>query len=223
MKRPQIAGELFPDADAIRAALDRQTRAALLRRHGPQTSPGTAGVAPPPADGQDIDRQKIRGIGFGVDLVRAILAGQKTQTRRPMRPQPIAPPPAAACPVARVGELLYVREPWLRLADKTGVRLLYAADESHATTRRFRPAMYMPRAAARLWLGVTDVRAERLQAITPADLAAEGLPPGQSLASVWDGFYSGAGERFADNPWVWMIGFEVRDMTSFPRESALTI
>lgn len=211
MKGQIIAGELFPNADAIRAALERQTRDALLRRHGPQTSPAiTAPLSPPMPP---VDRSTARGIGFGLDLVRAILAGQKTQTRRLMRPQPSpstsVPPPTSDCPTARVGELLYVREPWLRVTEPAGVRTLYAADESHATDRRFRPAMYMPRDAARLWLRVTDVRAERLRSISPADLAAEGLPPGRSLATVWDGFYPKPGERYADDPWVWVIAFAV--------------
>jgi hypothetical protein len=37
------------------------------------------------------------------------------------------------------------------------------------------PARFMPKLAARIWLRVTDVRAERLQDITEEDAAAEGV------------------------------------------------
>ena len=115
-------------------------------------------------------------------------------------------PSVLDCPVARAGDQLYVREPWMREPDG---RLTYAADEVNDTDRKFRPAMYMPRAAARLRLRVTEVRVERLQAISPADLAAEGLPPGKSLAAVWDSFYDAPRQRYADNPWVWVIVFDI--------------
>ena len=215
MNRDEPTGELFPDNNAIQAGLERRTRDALLRRLGPQTSPASDRVVMPPdvsvADSGGA-RERARGIGFAVDLVRAILDGRKTQTRRPVRPQPVAsavPPPVEACSIARVGEVLYVREPWVRVTDQTGVRTHYAADGTDPAARRFRPGMYMPRDAARLWLRVTDVRAERLQAITPHDLTAEGLPPGQTFADVWGTFYKIDGVRYVDNPWVWVIAFTV--------------
>lgn len=208
MKQPDTLGELFPDPDAVQKALEQKTRDALVQRLGPPQA------VPPLADQKErllapavIDRTTARGIGFGADLVRAIFDGRKTQTRRLIRPLPTdAPPPPSECPAARVGELLYVRELWLR---PPGGHTIYAADEVGPTVRKFRPAMYMPRAAARLWLQVQSVRVERLQAITATDLAAEGLPPGQSLAAIWDGFYTGPGERYAENPWVWVIAFGV--------------
>ena len=45
---------------------------------------------------------------------------------------------------------------------------------------RWRKPMYMPKAAARLFLRVTGVRCERLQDITEADAIAEGI------ARLWD-------------------------------------
>ncbi|HEX8325818.1 MAG TPA: hypothetical protein VF595_18080 [Tepidisphaeraceae bacterium] len=207
MKQPDVTGELFPDTAAIQHALERQTRAALLRRLGP--SPEGATAARSASRASSSDHATAKGIGFAIDLVRAVLDGRKTQTRRPVRPQPDATPSPDACPLARVGDWLYVREPWLTTIDSDGIaHTQYAADEPRPTGRRFRPGMYMARSAARLWLRVEAVRAERLQAIAAADLAAEGLPPGQSLAAVWDGFYTTPGERYGDDPWVWAITFD---------------
>ncbi|MGC4031000.1 MAG: hypothetical protein QM754_04535 [Tepidisphaeraceae bacterium] len=173
--------------------MQRLTRQALLNRVR-QNDPARATAA---------ERRRARGIGFGVELVRAIRAGVKTQTRRLVRPQPVDAPDPAACPTARLGEVLYVREPFL--STETGYA--YAIDEPAGSVRKFKAGMYMPRCAARLWLRVTVLRVERLQTITPTDLAAEGLPAGRTLAEVWDAFYPDAGHRFADNPWVWVVEF----------------
>ena len=213
MKQPDATGQLFPDPDAVQKALEQRTRDALVQRLGSPL------FEPPPTDSSQADQRDIfpapppgeraaaRGIGFGADLVRAIIDGRKTQTRRLIRPLPTdTPPPATDCPAARPGELLYAREPWLHAP---GGHTIYAADEIGHTVRKFRPAMYMARDVARLWLYVTSIRAERLQAITNVDLAAEGLPAGQSLAAVWDGFYPEVGHRYADDPWVWVIAFTV--------------
>lgn len=59
--------------------------------------------------------------------------------------------------------------------------------------RRWRPSIHMPKEAARLFLRVTDVRVERLQAITIDDVRKEGLmrenvrPDGCTCAWATDG------------------------------------
>lgn len=70
------------------------------------------------------------------EMVMALIAGRKTQTRLPMKPQPFGAPPSIIChdmddgkygffddekdyfsPLGKPGDLLYVRETW---ADSTG-------------------------------------------------------------------------------------------------------
>lgn len=83
-----------------------------------------------------------RPILFNGDMVRAILEGKKTQTRRLVKPQPIQPYPdqeptlwripnglpigEATCPIAQPGDLLWVRETWGRLLCANG----YSDEES---------------------------------------------------------------------------------------------
>lgn len=74
----------------------------------------------------------------------------------------------------------------------------------------------MPRSMCRLVLEITDVRVERLHAISAADAEAEGidflrhvpdadetLTPQQLFHCLWDG----TGGDWDANPWVWVIGF----------------
>lgn len=141
---------------------------------------------------------KSRPILFSGAMVRAILDGRKTQTRRvikPVQPRddgmwPAGRDPVPDCPYGQVGDLLWVRETWrtesdcyndLAPGELSGEEtILYAADAdwgSNRTVGRSRPSIHMPRWASRLTLRVMDVRVERLQAISAADAIAEGCAP----------------------------------------------
>ena len=61
----------------------------------------------------------------------------------------------------RPGDILYVRETWSRSMAGT---YLYRATDIPFIHDRWNPSIHMPREAARIFLRVTDVRAERLQA-----------------------------------------------------------
>lgn len=135
---------------------------------------------------------------FSGPMVRALLAGTKTQTRRTInRPgwatsldydvihgwrfnsvehfEPFSPR-------IKVGDRLYVREHWRapveydRLAprDMEPCRITFGADTGIWTGGRFRQGMHMPRWASRITLHVTEVRVQRLQDIDEADAIAEG-------------------------------------------------
>lgn len=127
---------------------------------------------------------------FNTDMVRAILAGRKTVTRRVVKPQPEARlvPGEKDCYIYRgipcgldgmtnfapyrPGDILYVRETWNRLLGEW----IYKANQKPGFKNpgKWRPSIHMPREAARIFLRVTDVRVERLQDITPEQIDAEG-------------------------------------------------
>jgi len=87
-----------------------------------------------------------------------------------------------------VGDVLWVRETFYELYEtrrnsdgepehwRLG-EFAYVANGDAPTEGRWekRPSIHMPRAAARIFLRVTDVRAERLQEISEADAIAEGV------------------------------------------------
>jgi hypothetical protein len=140
-------------------------------------------------------------------MVRALLAGTKTQTRRAIH----GPVEAARNRFGQPGERLWVRESFFAFGrwetrfnagkgrderyfvDLTRVRGLawrYEADDGpgadpHARREagaapawHKRPALCMPRAASRLVLEIVSVRIERLQEISAGDALAEGIVPG---------------------------------------------
>ena len=140
---------------------------------------------------------KERPILFSAPMVRALLDGTKTQTRRVAkltdaahvkevgghrRWHPADENCVAASPYGQPGDRLWVREAWtthacfdhIRAAELTTISLHYQAD-GRIQTGRNRAAMHMPRWASRILLEVTAVRVERLQAISDADAKAEGL------------------------------------------------
>jgi hypothetical protein len=127
-----------------------------------------------------------RPIIFSAPMVRALLAGRKTQTRRVLKkqdwPEAIVrqfPHQKAAVPYLP-GDRLWVKEPvrrspdvWLYEAD--GEMVPWPGREELAGRKRdASPAMYLPRSCSRLTLLVKDVRVERLQEISEADARAEG-------------------------------------------------
>lgn len=142
----------------------------------------------------------IKPMLFNTEMVRAILSGQKTCTRRVVKPQPAQPyiiektltgfwmdvEDGAGTdyqykPPCRPGDILYVRETWNGITfgnAKVGYTDLYwykADDESQNPADKWRPSIHMPREAARIWLRVTGVRVERLQEITDEDIQREGV------------------------------------------------
>ena len=157
----------------------------------------------------------MKPILFNAQMVRAILEGRKTVTRRAVKfPRGWNPKftgyipdgavlygsnniPAAKAPV-QVGDVLWVRETWSRM--ETGQYLYKADNEKPISYLGWRPSIHMPREAARIFLRVTDVRVERLQDITPDQIDAEGckewaysattgelLPSGPSWFKIaWD-------------------------------------
>ncbi len=152
---------------------------------------------------------KERGIIFSGPMVRAILDGRKTQTRRVMNPQPDTckvnvrniPTGYLACPYGLPGDLLYVKETW---AVDSAKIVHYRASEASPPKEKlssgrevrtiWRSSRFMPKWAARLWLRLTEVRVQRVQDISHEDCVAEGV-------------YRDILPRCGDHPdlecWVW--------------------
>lgn len=224
---------------------------------------------------------------FSGPMVQAIFDDRKTQTRRVLKPQPIAVIErntgewdcnerhvqgirmyhdwphevvrtqdqgdrlaAIRCPYGKPGDQLWVRETWRFLGpDRRAGVFQYRADGHRRTINRpwrdieyymtgfadrrmWRPSIHMPRWASRTLLEVTDVRVERVQDISIADITAEGItstdkyleweehvnavaPPGsvrqtdrEWFAQYWDFLNAKKGHSWDANPLVWVITFK---------------
>ena len=168
---------------------------------------------------------------FSAPMVRALLAGTKTQTRRVLKPLPrrtiFFDPKTAVLdqfqePPYAPGDRLWVREAFsyeLLDVDRNGfMPPWYWADgnpESGDFTRP-KPSIHMPRWASRLTLLVTDVRVQRLQEISRGDAMEEGCPfanmadgpnPRDWYRGIWNSLH-GPGAWDA-NPWVAALTFTV--------------
>jgi len=148
-----------------------------------------------------------RPILFSSPMVRAILDGRKTQTRRVVTPprwaedgevtvsSAVSWPWAwcdgevrdVPCPYGAAGDRLWVKETWAPASGETG-GCFYAADEADGPWSetdkvafldggRWRASRFLPRWASRLTLDVVAVRVERLRDITEGDARAEGVDP----------------------------------------------
>lgn len=145
---------------------------------------------------------KERPILFSGPMVRAILAGTKTQTRRVVKPQPVnlAGPnfdglwsdtidPVVryfACPYGQPGDRLWVKETFTLTQHNKPV---YRADARDADGDRWpsivpgdpnkevrwKPSIFCRREYSRITLEVVSVRVERLNEISEADARAEGV------------------------------------------------
>lgn len=207
---------------------------------------------------------KERGMIFNGEMVRAILDGRKTQTRRPIKWKqtrfteigeredgskwPWSEDAEHACdfwhpcPFGAVGDRIWVRETFCTIDDTQyggGKWVDYRAtpkfEASHpagwdcapndAEALKWRPSIHMPRWASRILLEITDVRVERLNAISQEDAQAEGmeltgwrptysdpdsggevLTPYDNFAQLWESIYGE--ESWKANPWVWVIEFK---------------
>ena len=133
---------------------------------------------------------KERPILFSAPMVRAILEGRKTQTRRVLKQKAIDWLPTLShisvasrestglCPYGYPGDRLWVRETWSHLGEDDNDWFVYRADNADALDNliaKWRPSIHMPRAASRILLEITDVRVERLQDISEEDAKAEGV------------------------------------------------
>ncbi|HAO9088473.1 TPA: hypothetical protein IRL80_004104 [Escherichia coli] len=142
---------------------------------------------------------KERGMIFNDEMVRAILGGNKTQTRRIVEEKFYGRAVAAEllakhCPYGQPGDRIWVRETYRVHGKATDVAtLVYRASVRNSWTEqthrvpvevcnkpvseKWTPSIHMPRWASRILLEITDVRVERLHDMSEADAKAEGASP----------------------------------------------
>lgn len=156
-------------------------------------------------------------------------------------------------PRYKVGDILYVRETWCDttkdLKDDSDLevgecRYIFKVDDNghrqpivEIDVKRWRPSIHMPKEAARIFLEVIDVRAERLQDITEEQAINEGIRkytkdgelykyaasegqykwsymprnPIEPFKKLWDSCYNWP-KCWRYNPWVWVIEFKVKEV-----------
>lgn len=146
---------------------------------------------------------KERGMIFNDEMVRAILGGNKTQTRRIVEEKFYGRAVAAEllakhCPYGQPGDRIWVRETYRVHGKATDVAtLVYRASVRNSWTEqthrvpvevcnkpvseKWTPSIHMPRWASRILLEITNVRVERLNDISECDARDEGVPPAGSL------------------------------------------
>lgn len=139
---------------------------------------------------------------ISTEMVRAILDGRKTCTRRICKDANECTVPdmefynadkrtyavhnfadkkhteqlsiaERTCPICP-GDILYVRETWKKAPNG----YYYYEDWQRndiADVTKWKPSIHMPKEAARIWLKVTDVKVERLQEITDEQAKREGI------------------------------------------------
>lgn len=197
----------------------------------------------------------FRPILFSTAMVQAILDGRKTQTRRIIKPQPSKQlfdvkmgywseePENLKHPYVKgkyqVGDIMWVRETFeivpIEMAAITEnysdvrKKIKYKADDGEAFIK-WKPSIFMPKEACRIFLKVTNVRVERLQDISEQDAIAEGIEeiakttrqsiyknyipddilgfaaPENSFKSLWESI--NGKESWNKNPWVFVYDFE---------------
>jgi len=78
------------------------------------------------------------------------------------------------CPY-EVGDVLWVRETFRSIEQDVGLpRFEYKATENVNLTDKWKPSLFMPKKACRIFLKLKSIRAERLQNISEEDSIAEG-------------------------------------------------
>ena len=181
----------------------------------------------------------MKPILFSTPMVQAILDGRKTQTRRVIKDKditnwfdidvdgkPIAyidqetgdsyPPTHRA--KYQPGDILWVRETWAKRIHSDN-RYYYKADNNlgaifNREDDKWRPSIFMPREAARIFLRVKNVRVERVQDIGEEDALAEGVEwlnfatAKEAFTALWDGINGKRVYGWDTNPWVWVVEFE---------------
>ena len=147
---------------------------------------------------------------FSTPMVKAILDGRKTMTRRIVKfpkdftgekvfdnapyglkysnsPETLQ---RLNCPYGVMGDRLWVREAFQRVPPNL---IFYKADAENKAKTGWKPSIHMPKKAHRICLEIVNVRVEQLQNISESDSTREGVISTVELMendSDYTGFYA---------------------------------
>lgn len=193
----------------------------------------------------------MKGICFKEPLFHATIEGRKTQTRRIIEPQPSTEVIEAygqlfdgeithkyeIKPRYRVGDVVYLKEPYAIRPTKTLYK--YGSEKHIVDAYNKCWAVNMPESAARYFIEITAVRAERLQDISEDDCKMEGITAvgsgcfdrfGQEISFYINHsdikYYPTSCDAYAglideingkgtwdSNPWVWVYDYKLTEKT----------
>jgi len=148
-----------------------------------------------------------------------------------------------SCPYGQIGDVLWVRETFLKHPipnEGYKFKANYSIEQLNTSIfknkiLKWKPSLFMPKAACRIFLKITEIRVERLQDITNEDSLKEGIEIGETVKSplsdnnlqTYKNYLSDEFKWYAPklsfntlwqsingkdsweaNPWVWVICFE---------------
>jgi len=212
----------------------------------------------------------IKPILFSTPMVQAILAGRKTQTRRIVKSRhesglfqigrtmdgviieitsldwderPKNDNTNDIKPRYRIGDIMWVRETWTPLVNggPEGFNLYgFKADNDETLNVKWKPSIFMPKEAARIYLQVTNVKIERIQDISFNDIKEEGIHVDKSkfpakikeneqqyesvlevlTLELWMKLWSDINgkDSWKLNPYVWVYEFKRIDISTIESE-----
>jgi len=119
-----------------------------------------------------------------------------------------------------IGDIIWVRETWQHTkelninAEDENYGFVYKSDGQpweNYEGWKWKPSIFMPKAACRLFLEVTGVRVERLHDISDSDIVKEGAAEFGCVTKQlnWEILWQKINgvRSWNDNPWVWVIEF----------------
>lgn len=145
-----------------------------------------------------------RPILFSTPMIKAIIDGRKTMTRRLLKKQPLdilpmnvpnqwitldvkEPEPhgkVIKCRFGVPGDRLWVRETFSLIEENGAQKIIYRADYPEIDSLEleecgytaWKPSIFLPHQYSRITLEITNIRVERLQEITEDEAGKEGIP-----------------------------------------------
>ena len=162
-----------------------------------------------------------RPIIFSGEMVRAILEGRKTQTRRVIKGGYVLDEPGIVAATVEAYKEAWIKTcPYGHPGDRLWVRTAFP-DVDGAGNVRMRSPLFMRRDQSKIDLGITAVCVQRVQDISINEAISEGVcaypPDGHGMRSevrgwfreIWDSINAKRGYSWDSNPFVWVIAFKV--------------